>query len=407
MSSNAARVSWPRFDLKTLLLAFAAVAILLTPAHWFGVPYLVSVGFSSALVVGCITAYGQDHSWPAFGVAMLWLVFAVVLSMIVMVFFGHAFFNAVACLLLAPCKLRRKNYARVLIAVGVGFYAITLWHGAARVRELLAYKAKFPVVSLEERLAFEKDDLSRHDSTAGAVPLSPAILANLSQQEEFVHGELGYGSRSWALRELHENIHQQFVGAAGFGIARMMYVSPWSMERERSLGFESQIRGPEPFADKLDSTHQAASLDFVNASQWGYLRSPQAVAGFEPHGFASNREDWNEEPGLADRWQVTRLELVSLLRHDEPRVYISDRLPQMAALAGLEHRPLNAFEKSALTKLKTTELIVINRKPTRIEMLGAIRAGTNCLECHEGARGKLLGAFSYSIQQSGEEDSID
>ena len=41
--------------------------------------------------------------------------------------------------------------------------------------------------------------------------------------------------------------------------------------------------------------------------------------------------------------------------------------------------------------------VVVDQTPERIQMLGALRAGKTCLECHEGQRGKLLGAFSYEL----------
>jgi hypothetical protein len=32
-------------------------------------------------------------------------------------------------------------------------------------------------------------------------------------------------------------------------------------------------------------------------------------------------------------------------------------------------------------------------------MVGALRAARQCLECHEGRRGDLLGTFSYVLQR--------
>ena len=69
----------------------------------------------------------------------------------------------------------------------------------------------------------------------------------------------------------------------------------------------------------------------------------------------------------------------------------------MDQLADVPHRELNNFESSALPRLESDEDVVIDQQPERIQMLGAIRAATNCLECHEGVRGQLLGAFSYEL----------
>jgi hypothetical protein len=72
----------------------------------------------------------------------------------------------------------------------------------------------------------------------------------------------------------------------------------------------------------------------------------------------------------------------------------------MLAMDKLDRVPTrepNAFEFGALPKLATKQDVIIEQQPDRIVMLGAIRAGKMCLQCHEGERGKLLGAFSYEI----------
>lgn len=96
-------------------------------------------------------------------------------------------------------------------------------------------------------------------------------------------------------------------------------------------------------------------------------------------------------------WQVNRLELVSLLRHDTPRVYTAPELPAMDQLADVPHRELNRFELASLPKLESDEDLVVDQQPSRIQMLGAIRAATSCLDCHDCQRGQLLGAFSYEL----------
>jgi len=35
--------------------------------------------------------------------------------------------------------------------------------------------------------------------------------------------------------------------------------------------------------------------------------------------------------------------------------------------------------------------------PNRIRMVGSLRAGKDCMECHSVRRGELLGAFSYEL----------
>jgi hypothetical protein len=69
----------------------------------------------------------------------------------------------------------------------------------------------------------------------------------------------------------------------------------------------------------------------------------------------------------------------------------------MDQLADVPHRPLNEFEASALSQLATQKDVVFRDDSERVLMLGAVRAGKTCLECHEGTRGILLGAFSYEI----------
>ncbi len=69
----------------------------------------------------------------------------------------------------------------------------------------------------------------------------------------------------------------------------------------------------------------------------------------------------------------------------------------MDQIATVPHRPLNDFEFAALPKLAAQEDVVVDQKTNQIQMLGALRASKTCLECHQGQRGKLLGAFSYEL----------
>jgi len=98
-------------------------------------------------------------------------------------------------------------------------------------------------------------------------------------------------------------------------------------------------------------------------------------------------------------WKINRIDLVSLLMHDEPRVYRTANLPNMEELssATVETRPLNDFEAEAIEKLESGERLQVRATRNRILMVGSIRAKKSCLQCHAGKRHDLLGAFSYEI----------
>jgi hypothetical protein len=135
-------------------------------------------------------------------------------------------------------------------------------------------------------------------------------------------------------------------------------------------------------------------LDFANPRGFGYFKDRRHVAGFESHRFSRVPEP---EP----RWAVRRLELVSLLLHDEPVVYISDHLPEMDKMHNTPTRPLDRFERFALDELGWGEDLFIAEAGDRLRMLGAIRAARQCVACHGGGRGDLLGAFSYTLGADG------
>jgi hypothetical protein len=65
----------------------------------------------------------------------------------------------------------------------------------------------------------------------------------------------------------------------------------------------------------------------------------------------------------------------------------------MDQLDGVPTRPLSEFEGRALPQLVSQKDVVVDVAENHIAMVGALRAATACLQCHEGERGKLLGAF--------------
>src|SRR5262249_33830556 len=132
-------------------------------------------------------------------------------------------------------------------------------------------------------------------------------------------------------------------------------------------------------------------LDFVNPGGFGYVKDRQHVAGFQSHGFS-------KVPAPAGQWKVASLELVGLVRHDEPVVYVSAKLPRMDELKDAPTRPPDAFETAALTALRGGADLHIGDGSDGARFVGAIRAVKQCTECHGCSRGDLLGAFTYRLR---------
>lgn len=224
-----------------------------------------------------------------------------------------------------------------------------------------------------------------------SAPLTPGGSKRLVEVED------GIGTpnrlRGHVLERLHEEQLVAFVNSPGFGTSRM--IREPSTRRLASEPRDEPPSQPGPRADyrpnlpeqsgDVSALHLDALVDFVNPRGFGYTRDREHVAGFRTHGFT-------RVPDLA----VERVELVSLLKHDEPAVYVSDHLPEMTRLKGVLTRPLDTFEAAGLASLhKGEDLFTDSGRPTRL--LGSLRNAKQCVSCHGGERGDLLGAFSYTF----------
>jgi hypothetical protein len=75
-------------------------------------------------------------------------------------------------------------------------------------------------------------------------------------------------------------------------------------------------------------------------------------------------------------------------------------LPRMDKLRYAPTRPLTKFEETGMHRLQAGEDLFVRESPNGIRMLGAVRSVSQCIKCHDGERGDLLGAFSYFLQRS-------
>ena len=140
--------------------------------------------------------------------------------------------------------------------------------------------------------------------------------------------------------------------------------------------------------------HSESVLDFAHPRGYGFIKDRRHVAGFQSHRFTTVPVS-----GKKSQWAVQRLDLVSLLLHNEPVAYDSDFLPRMDELRGATTRPLDEFEQSSVGKMTRGEDFAIAVSGDRVRMLGSLRSTKQCAKCHGGQRGDLLGAFSYALKR--------
>jgi hypothetical protein len=212
------------------------------------------------------------------------------------------------------------------------------------------------------------------------------------------------GRRPAALRQLHENRVAMFLSAAGFGVTRM---GPLIL---RSEHFAPDDTPPVPQPEQYDPhavsfgtgiatvltpferLHTDSLTDFVNPDGWGYVKSRTEVAGFRPHRFS-------QVPKPVEKWEVRRVELIGLLLHEQPAVYVSEHLPRMDELKGAKTREPDLFEAEGLKVIRRGDDLFTRGDARDVRMIGAIRSVKQCVGCHGGEHGDLLGAFSYRLRK--------
>lgn len=356
---------------------------------------LVLVGLAS--VVGLRLGFGKA--------ALVWLI-ALVTSLFLFspVVLLQSFLSLLA---IGLCALVRIHRASIMVASALALL-LSYWmvYPAAELKRLAELRERYPLVSLAERLSYEAKHAASPATASAAtvVPLSAAVEQQLEQFEAIDD----LVRRRIVLERLHDRTSQEFVIASGFGNSRMGRISPSYIELPETkpipLPYMATASSPLgvfkmrdvqlPAAESLSMMHTESYLDFLDRERLGYVRDRRHVAGFISHRLTKVPKV--ETP--KSTWQVARLELVSILKHDPPVAYIATHLPNMDQLRHAGTRPLDSFESDVLARLRGQEDVVSAEGPDRIRMLGSLRASQKCLECHTAKRGELLGAFSYDLR---------
>jgi hypothetical protein len=305
-----------------------------------------------------------------------------------------------------------RRLAAIAMVCSMGSFVYGIYSGADYATELDVLREEFPVESLADRLAYERNrNFEMHPTRPSGTALSQKVKKQLTATDD----EYQYGDwRSYMLKAIHSEYHERFIRASGFGVTRMdlprgefvrlpplidvAFDAPPTVDER--CGFD---RPPKP-ARSAKSIHQASRRDFVGSDRLGAVEQVDRVIGFRAHALTESPLSDLSEPYA---WTIERLELVSLLKFDEPRVYVLDHLPRMDQLSSddIPTRGLTEFERKALASLWADEDIVIAEEGANTLMLGSLRAGKACLGCHSVKRGELLGAFTYVLRQVGEGSS--
>ncbi len=100
--------------------------------------------------------------------------------------------------------------------------------------------------------------------------------------------------------------------------------------------------------------------------------------------------------GRTHEWVLHQLELIGIAKHDEPVVF--SRVGHGTVTEST--RPLTAFEERAIAALTRAGMTTSRQSGNELLVVGAIRAGATCLQCHAGYReGDMLGAFRYVLRR--------
>jgi hypothetical protein len=163
--------------------------------------------------------------------------------------------------------------------------------------------------------------------------------------------------RQWTSHtEMHDYFVDRFVASDGFGGLRMAETR--TVSRDQSLRHDGR-------------EYRVKSIELISLD-------PQAPGLHKPRALPADRLGPTTQPyAYVDPFSVTKKSLNS----------------------SSSRRAITEAERGAIDKLRDgdADVFLPDAKPPRL--IGAIRATKSCLDCHEGAAGKLLGAFSYQLSE--------
>jgi hypothetical protein len=342
-----------------------------------------------------------------------------------------------------------KWHWRTAISLG----CVMVGYGIALVEFQPAYRdhqellAKYPAVDLQPRLNTEQ-----YFGTLTGTEYGPPAVPGLDREslQEFESEtrsyldlntfrlELRQNDRRLAfkgLMQVHTDYVTDFINQPGVGRSRLpqlhllrkgdlaeswegipfdlppgLIAQPQPQARDKTLAatskYSTMLLSQIPSQKTVQDYHHRNIKNFAPLFSLGAVNDKLEARGFQAHAFHVSPE--NPEFSLHSiGWNLTRLELVSLLKHQPPAVYVSQHLPAMDELRAAPTRSVTPFELTAINELlKGEDLLLKKSSDHEFLMLGSIRAINQCRECHQVPYGALLGAFTYSFDRLNTRDVV-
>ncbi len=157
-------------------------------------------------------------------------------------------------------------------------------------------------------------------------------------------------------------------------------IAGWSFAVERSDPPRELLR-----------MHDDAVLEFIDSEGFGQRRLP-----------AMSKVLHRQVDGTD--FFLFSLELIGVAKHNPPKVFSAEMsvfhrpneaFPPPPAVG----RAMTAWERKALRDLDAGQRLIVEKQEAHgLRVVGAIRAGGECLGCHKDKRaGDMLGAFVYTL----------
>lgn len=178
------------------------------------------------------------------------------------------------------------------------------------------------------------------------------------------------------LASLHRQAVMLFIDRNGFGFSRMMPQLSDILGPPKSQGGASrQPVVEDPMAIRAGKDGKDAHFSFARAV---------GTAAYIP------------PPVENKAWVVKDIQLVGLVKHPDPVVYLTGGAEMLKEKDVKTRRP-DAFEARALEVIRGGgDLVQAEKRGDALRAVSGIYAGKQCSKCHERP-GEMLGAFSYRL----------